>query len=911
MRTPSLPLVALALCAPLALYSCATSETKPEVDPEEQSGLDVPTAKASADPPTGQLPKGVSPLRYRLDLDIDPTEERFAGTVEIDVSLSASTDLLWLHGQGLLVDEASVRQGDEDISATFEQKTDSGVAAFTPARQLAPGEATLRIVYTAPFDTKLKGLYRVLDSGDAYAFTQFESHFARLCFPSFDEPRFKTPFAIKVTTKAGDEVITTSAETSRTELEDGRVTREFGTTVPLPTYLIAFAVGPLEIVEKEGGLPPNAARSEPIPFRGVAAKGRGARLKYALDNTAPLLNMLEEYFGIAYPFGKLDIIAVPDFSSGAMENVGAITFRETLLLIDDKTAPIGQKQAFASVMAHELAHMWFGDIVTMPWWDDIWLNEAFATWMASKVVHEVRPEWNFDVAFTERVLGAMGYDALTSARQIRNPVDSDHDIRNAFDSITYSKGGGVLAMFERWLGKDTFRDGLRLYMKKHRFGSATWEDLVGALGEASGRDVKTPFSTFLFQPGVPLLDTKLDCSGAPTLSFAQSRYLPLGSPGDSKATWNAPVCVRYPDGPPGKGQTIKEQCTLLSSSGADKLALDTKTCPAWVLPNAAAAGYLRFSLPDEMWAKVDLKKLSDAERVIYADALGAAFAAGRVDAGAYLTALPALAADSNRAVARQGINRLRSVVDRLVADPTIPKAKDWARKSLASQLKRLGTTPRKKDDADTRKLRSDLLRALALDFDDTKTLTTLARLGDKALAGKAVDPDLRPIALAAAVRKGGSKPFDKALALLKDSDDALLRGLLLSALASSHDDKLAASARELTLDPMLRGNEVLTPLWTQAGNPHTRDAAWKFFVGRWGELLKVIPSTRQTRLPWFAASFCERSRAQEAKEFFDGRLDDITGAPRNLAGALEAIELCATRTAHHRTAAEAFFAGKK
>jgi alanyl aminopeptidase len=899
----------LCLLLPLAA-ACATSEEKPDSpDPEEQPGLDVPAEEKVEAPPTGQLPADVMPLRYRLELDIDPAEERFAGTVEIDVRLDRARTTIWLHGQNMQVDEAVVRRGDQLIPATFVQKTDSGLAELKLAAPLDPGEASIRLVYTAPFDTQLKGLYRVVDDGNAYAFTQFESHFARLCFPSFDEPRFKTPFDIRVTSKSGDEVITTTAEQKRTELDDGRVQRDFGTTVPLPTYLIAFAVGPLEIVEKEGGLPPNSVRKEPLPFRGVAAKGRGARLKYALDNTAPLLDVLEEYFGVPYPFGKLDVIAVPDFSSGAMENVGAVTFRETLLLVDEKTAPVGQKQWFAGVMAHELAHMWFGNIVTMPWWDDIWLNEAFATWMASKVVHEVRPEWNADVSFTERVLGAMGSDALTSARQIRNPVTSDDDIRNAFDSITYSKGGGVLAMFERWLGEETFRDGLRRYMDKHRFGSATWEDLVGALSEASGRDVKTPFSTFLFQPGVPLLDVKLDCAAAPKLTFAQSRYLPLGSPGDSEASWRAPVCVSYPDGD-AKGER-KEQCALLEGKPGEELALETKTCPAWVLPNAAAAGYLRFTLPDDMWTKVPLDKLSPAERVIFADSLGAAFAAGRVDAGAYLAALPALAGDDNRAVARSALGRINGVVEKLVAAPTVPKAKAWARKALAKQRKRLGTSARKGDSADVRKLRANVLGALALRFDDDKTLRALAKLGDKALAGKTVDPDLRPIALTAAVRVGGAKAFDKALAQLKASDDALLRGQLLGALAATQDEALAARARALSVDTALRGNEVLTPLWVQSGHPATREQAWKFLQDSWGELTRIIPTTRQTRLPWLAGGFCKKSRAAEAKAFFEGRVDGIVGAPRNLKGALEAIELCAARVDHHREAAEAFFASQK
>ncbi len=317
----------------------------------------------------------------------------------------------------------------------------------------------------------------------------------------------------------------------------------FAPTLPLPSYLIAFAVGPLDIVPAPD-VPPNAVRKRALPLRAVTTKGHGKEIAYALAHTGEILAVLEQIFGIEYPYDKLDIIAVPD-KGGAMENAGAVTFSDGLLLFDEKKAPLWQKRGYASVMAHELAHQWVGDLVTAAWWDDIWLNESFATFIGAKAADQWDPKMDGRMELLDGVQGAIGSDSLVSARSIRQPIESTNDIENAFDGITYQKGGGVLSMFERWVGPATFAKGLHDYLSQHRFASATADDFLSAESAAAGKDVKTPFHTFLDQPGVPFVEAEVKCDGSPRLHLKQSRYLPMGSTGDSNKTWQIPICARY------------------------------------------------------------------------------------------------------------------------------------------------------------------------------------------------------------------------------------------------------------------------------------------------------------------------------------------------------------------------------
>ncbi len=421
-----------ALC--LCVIGCAGAKESVTASPEAQQ------------PPEGKLPEGVRPTGYRLSLTIIPQQQTFSGTAVIEIETDESTTGIWMHGQDLNVTAIQVAHATTRIPARWEQKTADGVVRVEFEETLPAGRSTLHIDYTAGFDAPLRGLYRVESGGDAYAFTQFESISARLAFPCFDEPRFKTPFDVTLTVPK-DQIAAANTPVDRAiELPDGLQRISYMPTPPLPTYLIAWAVGPFDVVAGPT-IPPRKGRSFPVPLRGIAVKGKGVQLTYALDRTGAFVAALEDYFGIPYPYRKLDLVAVPDFAAGAMENVGLITFREWLLLLDEDRITEHQRRAFAYVLAHELAHQWFGNLVTMPWWDDIWLNESFATWMGNKVVQTLHPEYRSDLGSLASAQRAMNLDNLTSARSIQHPVLTNHDIQNAFSPITYEKGGAVLEMF--------------------------------------------------------------------------------------------------------------------------------------------------------------------------------------------------------------------------------------------------------------------------------------------------------------------------------------------------------------------------------------------------------------------------------------------------------------------------------
>jgi len=870
----------------------------------------APSAPADATPqvdeaiPTGRLPEDVRPVHYDLELQIVPAEQDFRGRVGIDVQLDRARSVIWLHGNGLRVETSSITpEGGAAIEANYQQVDPGGVARLDLAQPVGPGRARIEISYAASFSKRLDGLYRVETGGHAYAFTQMEPVWTRKAFPCFNEPAFKTPWDVQLVVADDDEVVANTRELSRQKDGPGLTRVTFATSEPMPSYLVAFAVGPLDVVTAPD-IPANDVRSRPLPFRGIAAKGRGSELKYALEHTPAILEVLEDYFGTGYPYDKLDIIAVPD-KGGAMENVGAITFREWLLLLDGERAPINQQRAFAYVMAHELAHMWFGNLVTMPWWDDIWLNEAFATWMGYRAVHKWRPTHQADVRMLEAVHGAMGSDSLVNARQIRQPVTNNDDIHNAFDRITYRKGGGVLSMVERWMGADAFRSGLRAYMRKHRHGSATADDLLAALSTAAGKDIATPFRTFLFQPGLPNIDVKLSCKGDAALQLAQSRHLPLGSTGDRDTqTWQVPVCVRYQT-----GAEVHEQCTLLKDKQAT-VKLQHPGCPSWLMPNADGAGYYVWSLSDTQLATLvntGLAKLSTREKMSVAKSVRSSFSRGDIDYGQALAALEPLANDPHPAVATAPMRLFRTAQHWLGDDPLVTKLQARSRKLYAPHVAQLGWKRGKDESPETTLLRKSVLNFQAFVSRDAGVRERgrqLARkyLGldsDNKIHREAIDPNLAGVALAVSGEEADSAHFDALLFHLDRAADEVVRGNTLIALSNARAPELASRARELMLHDVLKVNEAVTPLYVQLGDEVTRADTWQWLEQNIDALIARLPERRAGWLPSAATVFCSEADAQAAQKLFAPRLAKLAGGPRELAKALERIRICAAQKKTH------------
>ncbi|MEQ9314485.1 MAG: M1 family metallopeptidase, partial [Henriciella sp.] len=511
---------------------------KPNDNPPAETG---PQPIKLETPPAGQLPETTIPTAYRLNLVTDPAAAGFSGTAEIDITLTDPHARIWLHSLDQTIQRVVARLEDGiEIEGTFEGGlADGGVSKIDFADPVPAGNATLVIDYRAPYNFGLAGLYKAEQNGRPYLATQMEPIDARRMFPGFDEPRFKTPWTLTVTAPQGNQVIANAPLTGTSQLENGLVRHTFATTREIQSYLVALAVGPYDMREGQA-LPANSLRDRPVPFRGFAPAGKGDQLQVAMDITDEMVGYQETYFDYPYPYAKLDIIAVPDFAYGAMENAGAIIYRESALLINDRT-PLDRQRGVLSTHAHELAHQWFGNLVTPKWWDDIWLNEAFATWMSYKTMDEVYPDQGYERAAQRRGLAAMGSDSLINARQIRNPIERNADINDAFDGITYSKGGGVLSMFETYLGEAAFREGMRLHMKRFEDDAADVEDFMKSVADGSGDEgVVESFRSFIFQPGIPYLNVETSCEAqdAGLITVTQSRYAPLGSEIDADAsTW--------------------------------------------------------------------------------------------------------------------------------------------------------------------------------------------------------------------------------------------------------------------------------------------------------------------------------------------------------------------------------------
>jgi alanyl aminopeptidase len=799
------------------------------------------------------------------------------------------------------------------IAATWSDEDEHGLGRLHLPTALPAGHAKIHIEYDAAFVAGNKGLFKATEAGVPYAFTQFEATDARRAFPCFDEPGYKIPFSVTLDVPDGQQAITNTLEVGRTPGEPGLVRVRFGTTKPLPSYLVAFAVGPLDVV-KAPDVPSSAVRPHPLPLRGVAVKGRGPELAYALAHAGEILSLLEGYFGIEYPYEKMDILAVPDMS-GAMENAGAVTFNEPLILLDPKTAPISQRLDFAEVVAHEFSHQWFGDLVTMAWWDDTWLNESFAEWMGFKIAAEWDPSLHADMGFVGGTQGAISIDSLVTARQIHQPITGDDDIENAFDDTTYQKGGSVIAMFERWLGPEVFRKGVQLHLSEHRYASATVDDFLRALSSAAGRDVATPYRTFLDQPGVPFIEASLQCGGAdPSMHLKQSRFLPRGSTGDAHKLWQVPVCVKYPD-----RQTQKETCTLLTSAEGD-VPLETATCPAWVFPNAHGTGYYRFALASADLAKLratGVKALDTHEKIAFGNSLRAAFNHGTTPFGEVVLAATPLFGDPEWRVAGELAGYVDVARDWLIADPARPRVEAYARKAGGAAFARLGWTKKKGDSSTTVELRRAMLEFLVSTGRDPAARAEARRRAeayvgyrrDGALHRDAVDENLAGVALWVAGQEADASFFDAVLALLVKTQDDVVRGRLLGALAAASDPKLSARARDLVLDEHVKYTEMLTPLWVQLGTPETRDVAWAWLKEHWDAVAARAANVlfEGVQLLSIPVSFCDEAHERDVATFLKDRAAKIDGGPRVLSKTVEEIHLCAVKRRAEEDNARVFF----
>ncbi|HEY4292254.1 M1 family metallopeptidase [Luteibacter sp.] len=863
-------------------------------------------AGTDAAPPLGHLPTWAQPESYKLSFKVDPKQENYSGSSTIRIKLAQPSDFIWLHGKDLKISKVTVTDaagkthaGKYTVAAEKE-----GVARVDLGAKLE-GEITLAMEFTAPLNKQLQGLYKVSHEGVPYAMTQMEPVSARYAFPGFDEPSFKVPFDISLTIPSDDQGVANTAQIKEEKAGSGWKTLTFSTTKPLPTYLVAFAVGPWDVV-KGPDIGPTQFRSHATPLRGIAAKGEGHRMQHVLGETSSIIHTLEDYYGFGYPYDKLDLLAAPDFSAGAMENAGLVTFRDWLLLIDPDSAAQYVRGSF-NVNAHELAHQWTGDTVTMKWWDDIWLNEAFATWMQQKVTIKVHPEYRADLDRVRGAQGAMNNDSLVSARKIRQPITGNGDIETAFDGITYQKGAAVLGMFEGYVTEPVFQKGMRAYIQKHKFANATADDLIDAIAEAAGQgDVfKKAFRSFLDQSGVPYVATEVKNEGGKTvLHLTQSRYLPLGSTGDANRVWGVPMCVRY--GTDGGGNKVK--CELFDKA-TGTMVLDGAAKNSWVLPNADGRGYYRFAQ-----GKADLAALSkvvgsltDAEQLAYADAVRAGFQHGELDAGDVLAAFKPLTASKIREVFTAPLGTFDWILaNEAQTDAQREHLRRWATDAYLPKLKELGYRKKAGEPDNDTLTRTALAGVLAdKDIGVPEVRAELLKQGDAALRMKdghldleAADADLLGDSLGVAVQERGAPAVDAIIAEIPKTSDPAKRNAMLSALADIKDPALANKARDFALSKDVKVGEMAMVLRGGRDSEASRAQMWKWFAANYDKIVERTGSFAGGRLPAMGGGGgCSKAEADRLGEFFKPRMNQVSGAERGLAQTSEQILLCSAQKA--------------
>ena len=892
----------------LMLAACAADRAAAPRAPAAPSPVSAapPPPPALVAPEGIRLPRTFRPASQRVSLTVVPSAPGFSGRAEIDGTLDAATDVVWLNADALEVRSAVARLGTEEVRAEPVVRPDERVALRFP-RQLPPGPLTLVLEFEGTqFTQEDSGIFRQQSGGDWYAFTQFEQTDARRAFPCVDEPSAKIPWELTLRVPAGLTAVSNTPVASETAAGEGMKDVRFRPTRPLPSYLVAFGVGPFEMKEAR------PAGKKRVPVRIVAPRGRAHEAAWAARVTPEILEVLEDYFGIAYPYEKLDVLAIPfTVQFGAMENVGLVTFRETLVLTPPLQERVERRRDYASVAAHEFAHQWFGDLVTAAWWDDIWLNEAFATWMETKVIERWAPAWGMAAKRVEQRNVAAQVDTLVSTRVIRQPVNSYDDVKNAFDSITYEKGAAVLRMFEQWVGPETFRRGIQRYLRAHTDGNATARDFLHAISEAAGRDVAPAFDTFLDHPGIPRVQASVRCGpqGA-VLQLAQDRWLPAGSTGDRTGVWQIPVCTRWSSR--GREQT---RCTLLDTPSAE-VTLESRSCPDWVLPNAGYAGYYRLQL-DPAWRNrlVRSARLDDAERVGLlgdTDALVRGGALSRAE-GLQLAARHAGAREHH---VLEAAIKLATVREDFLAGRLGPAYAAWVRRVFGPQARALGFRSKPAEDDEVQLIRPELTGFVARRGEEPQLVAEARALAEAWLSRPgALAPEMVSPVLETAGRFGGRDLHQALVQRLDRTADSDTRDWLLEGLASTRmpellDDNvaLATSGR---LNPREVGKLLVGGKWKEAepplDSPVGRSRVLAGVDRSWSTLVALMPRGGLTRFFALASESCSADERALAERVFGPRVSSVLGGPRRLALALERLDLCIAERTREVPELEKFF----
>ncbi len=785
------------------------------------------------------------PRHYHLRLEPDLEAATFGGTVGVDIEVTTPTDEIVLNAADLEI-TAGRLDGEAPVGITYDPDHERAVLRLAEPRPAGP--ARLELSFTGTLNDQLRGFYRSTFTDEqgnprVIATTQFESTNARRAFPCWDEPDLKATFAVTLVVPDDLMAVSSGAEVARRPVGDGRHEVTFAPTMVMSTYLLAFVVGPLEATEP--------VDVNGTPLRVIHPTGKGHLTEFALDAGAFALDYFEEYFAIGYPGDKLDLVAIPDFAFGAMENMGCVTFREVLLLLDPATSTQRERQTAADVIAHELAHMWFGNLVTMKWWNGIWLKEAFATFCELLAVDAYRPDWQRWLAFGLSRAAAFDVDALAATRAIEYPVVSPDDAEGMYDLLTYEKGAATVRMLEQYLGADHFRDGVRHYLRRHIHANTETHHLWDALGESTGEPVREVMDSWIFQGGHPVITVAEEGDGA--IGLTQERFRFDGAADDTR--WQVPVVVTVGSGPrPDEGRTER----LVLDQPATLAAPDA----GWVIVNPSGGGFYRVAYDHGLLDRLvsdDGPDLAAPARYGLVDDQWALTVADRLPVADYLAFAERLAPAEDDLAVWQRLAGSLATLDHLVDNRARADLQARVRAMTGPAFERLGWEPRPDDDDRARELRGVLIGTRARCGADPDVIARCRELFDTDPTG--LDPAVAAAAVAVTAAHGDAADYDRFWDRFRAAPTPQLERRYQMALTAFGDPTLMDRTLAATLDGSIRTQDSGFVLMGCLEHRELGPRAWSFVTEHWGDINRQLPSQI---IPRLLGGICALSTVESA-----------------------------------------------
>ena len=814
-----------------------------------------------------------TPINYQLTFEPDLKKFTFFGTETITVSYKKPTNKITMHCAELKIKSCIVKSEDDIISSTPKTNEEKEELSIKLSKKIK-GTVTISLEFQGILNDRLLGFYRsqYKQNGKTkyLATTQFEAADARRAFPCWDEPEAKATFEISIIADNKFTAISNMPIKSKKKIKN-KTLYKFEKTPVVSTYLIYLGVGEFEYLTGKTGK---------VQIRVITTKGNKSKGKYSLDLGKKLLTSYEKYFGIKYPLPKLDLIAIPDFAAGAMENWGAITFRETILLYDPKTSSTRTKQFIAEVISHEIAHQWFGNLVTMKWWNDLWLNESFATFMATKFVDKFYPEWNLWDQFIEDAMNtAMGLDSLKTTHPIDVTVNSPAEIREIFDAISYDKGGCVLRMLENYVGETNFRAGLKNYLSTFKYGNAQGQDLWDAIGKASKMPVSAMVNSWLKQPGFPQVEiTQNDKS----LVLKQSRFLMEPTPKTQKGLWHVPITL-------GLGnETVTKLITKKS------ITVKTPSSPGFVA-NIGRTGFYRVKYDDGIL--LDLKMLVDQKQIPHVDRwaiqndLFALCIAGKEDVANYLDFTDAYFDEDSYLPLTNVANNLNFLASLTFFEDFTDEIREYAINYFRKILSNLGWAPKKSDKHTDAFMRGFSIYVLGKLGDDS--IIEQAEIKFKAFLKNpsTLHPDIRESIFSLVAWNGNVKTHSMFVTLYKKAKTMEEKLRFLGAMCSFRDEKLLIKTLQFSQTSEVRSQNMQLPIMRIAANPYGKKILWPWLKKNWGKMSKKVGYGNPlfNRIVASIALVADDSMESDIKAFF--KKNPTPGTERTQTQTLEKIRI--------------------